>query len=109
MKAKRSPSARPAVKSSSRQPKTRKSNGAQKRNPPDWEKRYKEMRAERDRLQQEMLQIQSERDQYLKSLHYYVRQEKFEFDEEEVAAVLANPGQGQSLEELIAELKSSSK
>lgn len=61
-----------------------------------------EMQAAFSRIQQEMAQLQDERDHYLKALHTLTYQE-FDLDKE---SLLAQISEGPPLEEFIAELES---
>ncbi len=65
--------------------------------------RYRELKKERDLLQQEIVKLKAERDQYLKAL-YALTREPLEFDEK---TILSQVGKRPSLRELIAGLESS--
>lgn len=69
-----------------------------------WEKLCGELLAEREMLRDELANLKSERDQYLKSLYHYIRKDAppLTFTKEEVFAAIQNE---QSFGDLVAELQ----
>ncbi len=68
----------------------------------NWKKLYTKMKNERDLLQQELVGVRRERDQYLKAL-YALTRESVDFDKK---ALLDQVGKAEPLQQFIKQLES---
>lgn len=69
----------------------------------NWESRFGELLKERDHLREELDKVKRERDQYLKSLYYFLRKEpQIDFDR---ATAFAHIDDKPAIEEMIADFE----